>query len=341
MVALLATAFQNANAAIRRVGYWGTPINNVDYTDLQSAHDAANTNDTLLIYPGSWYATYSKKLVTIGYGYFVDVATLGTAANANLQNITGALSIQVTLAAGCSNSQFEGLDGLSINGDGTGTTFNNIIIRRCKISALGFYQANTYNNWQVLQCWINYIQWSANAKATNLVVNNCNIGYMYAPDGSTGTPANFSGQFNNDIFEATPGSNNFFNGNFIVKNSIFWWGKSNDANCVYSYSIINNYYYGGTLPSNNGNQNLDYTTFNGLFAGQAGTTSTDGYYVLAAGSVAKNAGQGGTDCGIYGGTNPYKLSGIPRIPAIYKLTAPSNTTSGNPYTITLSVRSNN
>ena len=72
-----------------------------------------------------------------------------------------------------------------------------------------------------------------------------------------------------------------------------------------------------------------------------GSFSNDGLWVLKAGSVAIGAGVGGTDCGIFGGAKPYKLSGIPEIPAFYKLTAPSNTTSGNPYTITFSVRSNN
>src|SRR5438067_6111385 len=94
----------NANAKIRRVGYFGTPVTNTDYTDLQSAHDAAAAGDTLFVYPGSWYATYSKKLITMGYGYFVDTSTLHKQANAGLQNITGSLQITITLAAGSNNS---------------------------------------------------------------------------------------------------------------------------------------------------------------------------------------------------------------------------------------------
>ena len=72
-----------------------------------------------------------------------------------------------------------------------------------------------------------------------------------------------------------------------------------------------------------------------------GTYSNDGRWMLAASSPAKGTGVGGTDCGIYGGVNPYRLSGIPPIPSFYKLTATSTTTSTNPYTITFSVRSNN
>ncbi|MBK8280919.1 MAG: hypothetical protein IPK94_12580 [Saprospiraceae bacterium] len=50
-----------------------------------------------------------------------------------------------------------------------------------------------------------------------------------------------------------------------------------------------------------------------------------------------------TDCGIFGGelAYRYKIGGQPAIPAFYKLSAPTNSASSNPYNITVSVRSNN
>ena len=74
--------------------------------------------------------------------------------------------------------------------------------------------------------------------------------------------------------------------------------------------------------------------------------SSDARWQLATNSVAKNAGvipgtSTATDCGMYGGTNPYKASGIPAVPAFYKLNAPSSTATTSPYTITFSARSNN
>ena len=74
--------------------------------------------------------------------------------------------------------------------------------------------------------------------------------------------------------------------------------------------------------------------------------SSDAKWQLATNSVAKNAGiipgtSTATDCGMYGGTNPYKASGIPAVPAFYKLSAPSSTATTSPYTITFSARSNN
>ena len=100
----------------------------------------------------------------------------------------------------------------------------------------------------------------------------------------------------------------------------------------------------GAVPAGTGNigvsgGSMGSTVFVGYYA--QGTYSNDGRYALKPGSPAIGAGAGGIDCGMFGGTNPYKLSGMPRIPAFYKLTAPSNITSTNPYTITFSVRSNN
>jgi len=337
MVFIMAT--QPANAKIRRVGYPGTTVTNTDYADLQSAHDAAAANDTLLIYPGNWYATYSKKLVTIGYGYFVDTSAngLGTQANPGLQNIKGSLSFQVNLAAGSSNCTFEGLDGFNIYGDGSGATLTGIIVRRCK-GSLGLGQNNNvYSNWQVLQSYLDiiYLEYGNGATISNLTVNNC---YIYQLYGNGGIGSNQNGQFNNCTFYSA----DFNNGSFIIKNSIIANYHSNEVNCVYQYNLFNTDYSG--IPSGTGNIGVDGIAMtNDVFVGwgDQGTYSNDGRLALKAGSPAKAKGQGGIDMGIYGGLNPYKLSGIPRVPAIYKLTAPSNTTSGNPYTITLSVRSNN
>lgn len=79
----------------------------------------------------------------------------------------------------------------------------------------------------------------------------------------------------------------------------------------------------------------------------------NGYYTsesslqLAVGSPALTVGKNNagttTPCGVFGGESGqvYKLSGIPAIPAIYQLTAPSNNATTNPYNITTSTRSNN
>ena len=68
---------------------------------------------------------------------------------------------------------------------------------------------------------------------------------------------------------------------------------------------------------------------------------------LAAGSPALTAGKNhagaATQCGVFGGESAqyYRMSGVPNIPAIYQLSAPSQNASSNPYNITISTRSNN
>ena len=326
----------NANAKIRRVGYFGTPVTNTDYTDLQSAHDAAAAGDTIFVYPGSWNATYSKKLITIGYGYFVDTSTLHKQANAGLQNITASLQIYIVLAAGSNNSVFEGLDGFNLNSDGSGATYSGIIVRRCN-GYVDLSQNNSYSGWQILQCYLSALYLNYNSPGTtisNLTVSNC---YISGIAGSNVRNTN-GGQFINNVLEYAE----FNNGTYLVKNNIILGSHSNDFNCVYQNNVYSTDW--GTI-SGTGNVGVDYNTtmLNSVFVGYGtqGSFSNDARWTLKAGSPAKSAGSGGSECGMFGGTNPYKLSGIPRVPSFYKLTSSSTTASTNPYTVTFSVRSNN
>ena len=272
-------ASQNANASIRRVGYFGT----------------------------------------------------GAGSNANLQNITGSMTIYITLNTGSDNSVITGLDGFNVD-EITDKSISNITITR--YNGYIYFYDKTYNNWQIKQCYLSYLESvNATSKPTNLLVSNCYIAYL-----DFVTLNSQTGQFVNNIFAGS--INNFGNGACLLSNNIFLYGHSGEANCTYQNNIADNSY---PLPTGNGNQNLTTSQINGLFVGypNQSTYSNDGRYVLKVGSLAIGTGTGGTDCGIYGGTNPYRLSGIPAIPAFYKLTAPSTITGGNPYTITFSVRSNN
>ena len=75
-----------------------------------------------------------------------------------------------------------------------------------------------------------------------------------------------------------------------------------------------------------------------LFVGDA-TESSDGRWKLKAGSPAIGAGEGGVDCGAYGGPNPYILSGLPVGPTIYELNVSSYVTSSGNLPMTIKVKS--
>ena len=76
-----------------------------------------------------------------------------------------------------------------------------------------------------------------------------------------------------------------------------------------------------------------------MFNLSPGATAFDAWYLLKTGTnPARGTGQGGTDVGAFGGNAPYKLGGLPNIPAIYQQT---QTITGNSLNGTLSTRSNN
>ncbi|HRI19593.1 MAG TPA: hypothetical protein PLA68_01510 [Panacibacter sp.] len=329
-LAAIVLSAQNANATIRRVGYFGTPRTGTDYSDLTSAHAASAAGDTILLYPGTWDATFSKKIVLIGYGYYTD-------QNANLQVITGTSTVNVTLATGSDNSIFTGVGGLTLSVNNN-ATIAGITVNRCIAYIL--LNNKTYTNWQVTQSMVGLDGQSYNASMINWLVSNCIVGNTSVGGAfSMATNSSQSCLFTNNVCQAY--SVDFGNANVVCQNTIFLSFRNNAVAASYQNCIQYDIY--GTLPAGNGNQNLNGTTINNLFVGYPtqGINSTDGRWVLKAGSAAIGTGIGGVDCGIYGGAMPYRLSGIPAIPAFYKLTAPSTTTSTNPYTITFSVRSNN
>ena len=74
--------------------------------------------------------------------------------------------------------------------------------------------------------------------------------------------------------------------------------------------------------------------------------TTDGKFQLAAGSPAIGGGVDISgfkpDCGAFGSSDLYKLSGIPGVPSIYSLTVPASVPLGSPtMNVTFSTRNNN
>jgi hypothetical protein len=328
-------SLQNVNATIRRVGYWGTPIPAQDYIGLQQAHDAANPGDTILVFPngtsGPYTATFTKRLVVAGYGYLVT----GTGSNPDLQAITGSLNSTITLRNGSDSTILEGLDGLQLLvGSFANATIAHVVVKRCNANIVPNEGTFLLDNWEITQSTFSISSGNTttitykNLLVENSFINSLNFG---------ATTAGCTGIFNNDIFWT--GGINFNNGSYSLANNIFvsTTAPGNTTNCFFQNNIATN----NTIPPGNGNQ--PNVTISTVFVGYPtqGTFSNDGRFALAAGSPAIGAGVGGIDCGIFGGPDPYRLSGIPSIPSFYKISAPGNTATTNPYTITFSVRSNN
>jgi hypothetical protein len=113
-------------------------------------------------------------------------------------------------------------------------------------------------------------------------------------------------------------------------NNIQVVGTATFTNCA-PYNNIGNSTQFGTDFGNQSNVNMT-TVF-------VATGTTDGKYQLAAGSPAIGAGQSGIDCGMYGGADPYVLSGIPDIPFFSSILIPGRVTPTNGLEIKLNIKS--
>jgi hypothetical protein len=97
-----------------------------------------------------------------------------------------------------------------------------------------------------------------------------------------------------------------------------------------------------TSTCNYGNNNVENTLYTLIYSDP--NSNTEQGFQLSATSPAKNAGLGGIDAGMFGGSDPYRLSCLAPIPQItsYSKNASSGVyTTTTPMTVTLNVRGNN
>jgi hypothetical protein len=128
---------------------------------------------------------------------------------------------------------------------------------------------------------------------------------------------------------------------------------SNICNSIILRSNTNIGYYGySTMTASNnvctattcgyGNNNVENVLLSNIFI--VPSPSTDEQFRLSPTSPAIGAGLGGIDAGLYGGSDPYRISGLAPIPQItsYSKNASSGVyTTTTPMTVTLNVRGNN
>ncbi len=328
-------------ATIRRVGYNGTQLTGVDFPSFTAAQTASAAGDTIQIY-NSASGTVNKRLVIMGFGYNFD-------SNPNLQVIGGDAPSNVSFSfdQGSENSVIEGCSG------GITLITSNITIRRCFMS-IGFQnQTRAINNTRIESCVLSSCNMGSSTSNTcvNTLIYNCILYSVnfYMP-GTSGAIIN--------CVTASPNygssSVNLQEAGFLVKNCIISNYSSSNVNTVWE----NNFFGTGQpaiLPQ--GSNNRWGQTWANLFNRLGGSDDVaawyaagqfkEEYYILKAGSLAINGGfdasNNPTDAGIFGGDAiyRYKISGVPAVPSIYKLTAPSSAATTNPFNVTISVRSNN
>ncbi|MBK9276053.1 MAG: hypothetical protein IPM49_16145 [Flavobacteriales bacterium] len=324
LVALLTVASTMASATIHRVNNAGIAA---DFTTLQDAHDAALPGDTLHLEPsGLSYGgcTFIKPLVVIGPGYFLNLNAGLQASSASA--ITGGLLFEAG-SEGCVVS------GLDVQGQ---TTVKASLVRveRCRFSGGGMNLNIAYNfaGLNLTGVVVNgcHVANNVNVGAGNSTVSDLTISNTYARQFNFATSGSTSGEMLHCVAVGA-GSTALFGGSgMIISNSIFDGSVTPGAS-----TYQNNLFSQAPVPATNGNQvNVDMST---VFVGGAG----DAQFALAPGSPALGAGTGGVDCGLFAGAEPYQLSGLPPVPAIFQFTAPTSTDQGTPLPVTLGSRTNN
>lgn len=314
-----------SSATVWRVN--NRPNVDADFATLQAAIDGASATDTIYL-EGSPFSygggSFFKPLTVIGAGYWL---------NENDQTQAYKESSKVGILNFYNGSQGSLIEGLviSIAGNYGGNSVyidtHNITIRRNKITATGYYGGynaigirvnNVGNSIIIEQNWIEPNNTATDATGyaifTNYYLINSTISNNVFHCDTTGKAI-----FISVVNEAASCiiSNNVIMGEMNTSysshfNNIILWGDytpgSGDIN---SNNLCNATQY----PNLNSNQqNVDMTT---VFEDYS--TYIDNGYILAIGSPANGAGIGGDDCGAFGTNDPYVLSGMPPIPAIYEV----------------------
>ncbi|MCC7534080.1 MAG: hypothetical protein IT246_09085 [Bacteroidia bacterium] len=349
MVILLFSTF-TASATIWRVN------NNPNYTQgcnhcfssLQAANDTSivMAGDTIHLEASQVeYAitTINKPLVIIGPGYFLS-------DNAGLQKNTSAATMKrITFDT---LSQGSIIKGVRIYNTGNSADIiiktSNILIESCWIERYISFNASALhpalNNITIKKCFIGFKVNNSNnvTPISNLIISNCYIEngiFLNAVNSPT------SGEILHCVIK-TDGSTNridfsntitaFYN-NIIVNTSNSNPIQQNNNGTV---NIHDNIYTGGFPTWLTGGNNVS-ELYSIVFPTTGSPDSILNVNPIGVCSVCYTGFPSGTETmGMFGGGDPYELSGIPNIPAIYQLASPLNILQGGTINVNISTRSN-
>lgn len=304
------------------------PGNAAHYSTLAAAMSAASAGDTILVVgsPDSYgRLTLNKRLVLFGPGYLLT-------SNPGTQAIKLPATASFTFNSGSEGSVVCGFlmyDQLQIN-------VNNITVKRNYWNF--FYNSQMINvgNGSNVVIKQNYIRntttgdypaiYCSQNTSSVVIANN----YLYSNGGTSLYLESGGGPFYVD--------NNVFEGKLLIYNSILTgniWantGTLSGSGNTFQYNLC----AGTQFPDANGNiREVDMAT---VFLNSG---STDARWQLLEGSPAIGAGPGGIDCGMFGGNDPYVLSGMPPIPSITDFFAPSTASQASGLDVQLKAKSHN
>ena len=337
-----------------------------DFHTFQAAIDSAPAGSILLLQPSAVAyenVTIRKKLAIYGNGFFLGQ----NAAPATQANSIPTKVQYINFAKGSDGAAVYGLQ-FTQNSVGSHTHFDstsNINIARCYFeSQPGVGQGSVPQ------------QFSFNI-SSGITIQGCYIATVdchltYGLDNSSGVLFQNNiingGDFGNSFVGGTPGAvtmdhntivvtgSNFYIIGWILTNNIFIKQSQTTGDTTVTFTAYNVPYQGPGSSSKNNVANYSIfssssnkilprtTTTDSLFITSSNSQnigSTDGYFILKPNTPAAGYAIDRTDCGAFGGTNPYVLSGIPAIPNIYFLQIAPNATQSGGVKLTIKAKANN
>ena len=298
-----------------------------DFADLPEAVAGASSGDTLYVEPlanGVYsFTNVDKMLYIYGSGYLL---------NSNDSTQYQSIESQLDVIRFVEGSEGSLLSGFKTSGSFCPFGCGQILINACCITIENCRNSGNPNSDRFI---------AMTSKADNCVIRNCHY-----PNGDVEVQRIEDPELFGTGVSGTIISNSIFKKvqaaaitetitSLIVNNCILTnGGVSTDrarnttfSNCI-AIGTYGQYCDGSCTFINTvkGSANLNGTEFNTILI-ESGDALFDLsfsdhpelQYQLDPASPAKGAGTDGTDCGIFGGVEPYQLSGMPNIPSIFEL----------------------
>ncbi|MBO2012728.1 hypothetical protein [Hymenobacter negativus] len=290
--------------------------------------DSRVVNGDTLYFSGSTTVysnlTVNKRLVIFGVGYYLD-------QNPNTQVAFSTAKVSsIDFRVGSAGSEMQGMEVTS----SVNIYVSNISVRR-NLGAYVYINAGTgygataevnVSGIFVSQNWLSYFSTSVSGGTISNVFFTNN--YVSGSGISTGTAGVTVAQ---NVINAT-GINT--TSSYIYNNIMLNGGSVSGTGNSYNNNICN----ATQFATGNGNQqNVNMAN---VFVSTT-TGSTDGRYMLKTGSPALGAGINGEDCGMFGGSDAYVLSGMPPIPSIWFFSQPSVVPASGALQVRLKASSHN
>ncbi len=317
------------------------------YTNLQTAIDAASFGDTLMI-AGSATSygdiSIAKPLVLVGAGYNNPYGSNTSIGLINLNRTSQFVSASGTKFMGLyilSTVYFNG----NYSGGNTSTqVIDNVLIERCRLTNWLYFYSYGYHNDTVRNCLFtgNSFTFNGGGVFSNIFIHNNIFDNAQISSNSSNILSTVYFRNNVVINKSTAVFSNV--NSMIIENNIFYGAEPTGCtNAVFTKNIT---YLCTAVPGsgNLGSGNMNAT--NPLFAiypPSGGTFSYTYDFHLQPASPGKNAGTDGTDIGIYGGMLPYNVGANPHFPQMMELTLPSGTSvpAGGTLNVHFKARKNN